>query len=95
MITQIIVGAGEGPLGGLFVDRNHADRRVIAVFRPDGDTGDHIRINAGEVVVIVGLLSDLRAVRVSRRRVDAGFLHESSVRSPTIARRPIVIIPAD
>ena len=93
MIALSIVIAGEGALSGLFIDQNHTDGRVIAVF--GDDAGNDIRINAGEVVVIVGLLSDLRAVRVSGRRVDAGFLHESSVRSPTIARRPSVIIPAD
>ena len=84
MITQIIVGAGEGPLGGLFVDRNHADRRVIAV--PVGDAGDDRGISAGEVVIIVRLPIDLRAVRDSRQRVDRPiFLHEGRVGSPTVA----------
>ena len=93
MVALSIVIAGEGAFGGLFVGQHCADRHVVAVF--GDDAGNDIRINAGEVVVIVGLLIGLRAVWVSGRRVDASFLHETSVRSPTVARRLCVIVPAD
>ena len=90
VIAQFGVTASEGAFGSLFIDRNRTDWGVVAVIDDDG------RVRAGEIVIIVSLSINLRAVRNSRQRVgNSIFLHESRVRSPTVPHRPSIIIEAN
>ena len=94
MIALLGVGDGEGAFGGLFIARHEADRRVSAV--GGDDTCDGIRINAGEVVIIVRLLIPLMAERASRQVVENPILlHKGGIGSSTVTDRPVVIIEAD
>ena len=94
MIALLSVGAGESALGGFFVTGHQANRRVSAIL--GDDTCDGIRINAGEVVIIVRLLIQLMAERASRQVVENPILlHKGGIGSSTVTDRPVVIIEAD
>src|SRR5262245_18860349 len=93
MVAQIIVIAREGALGALFVGQNDSDWRVVAV--EGGDARDRHRVFAGEVIIIVPLLSDFGAVGASGKRIDRPiFLHEAGIGPSAISERPIIVILA-
>ena len=90
VIAQFGVTASEAAFGSLFIDRNRTDWGVVAVVGDDG------RVRAGEIVIIVSLSINLRAVRNSRQRVgNSIFLHKGGVGSPTVTYRPSIIIEAN
>ena len=88
MVAQIVVFGTEGALGGLFVSWHDTYRVIVSPLI----LNDGLRVNPGEVVIIVRLQINLGAGGVSWEFVDAGLLNEGGVDSSTIANRPTIVI---
>src|SRR5829696_160233 len=94
MIAQIKVATGEGALRGFFVDGHDTYGCVSAVV--SNDAIGNRRILSREVIIIIGLLIDLRAGGAAWKGLDASvLLNEAGVGSPTITRRPGSIVDSD
>ena len=93
VIAQVVVVGCKGALGTFFIGQNDTHRGVGAIGGDDSVDGG--RIFACEVVIVVALLSDFRAVRTSRKRIDAAiFLDEARVWAAAIPERPAIIVSA-
>ena len=88
VVTEIIIDTGEGSLGGFFILWYDTHRIIFSPLI----LNDGFRVNPGEVVIIIRLLGDFRACRVSREVIGAGLLYKSGVCTTTIPLRPTIVI---
>jgi hypothetical protein len=74
VVAKRVVGSGKSALGSLFVSKNVTNRSI-------GPTINRGIVDTRQVVIIVGLHVNGRAVRHSREVVRPSFLHEGSIQT--------------
>ncbi len=94
VITHVVIPTCEGALGGLLVEINEADRRVVAI-KAD-HTLDGIGIVTSEVIIVIGATVHRGAYRIAWQRIDrAIFLDEAGRWATACADWPAVIVDAN